>query len=366
MPLNWSQVSRQLAINARALRQPISATFELTSRCNLRCKMCYVSVPADRRDIKERELTAGQWISLAEQARNAGVLFLLLTGGEVFLRKDFKEIYEAVASMGFITQIYTNGTLITPEIARWLGKMPPLQVSITIYGSSRDTYERVCGVGSGYDNVINGIRLLRQEGINVELKTTAVKGNWKEFDEIGAIAREYEAIYGVVNYIAPRRSGCGSDPLGERLSPEETVEHDAIRVAYNKKYRKRPSQIANDEYDSSLVKKIEEPKREENDAFQCQVGKSGFWITWDGRMTPCGMLEEPCEYPLEQGIIHSFENIKDGCRKIPVCMECEKCSYKDECISCPARLKLETGAFDKPASYLCELAKLRKLEKSRK
>lgn len=360
MALNWREVSQQLVANARSMRTPISAAFELTSRCNLRCKMCYVSVPVGRRDIEVQELSAKDWITLAEQARDAGVLYITLTGGEVFIRKDFREIYEAISSMGFITQIYTNGTLITPDIAKWLGKIPPLLVSITIYGSSADTYEKVCGDKEGFNRVLKGIQLLRQEGINLELKTTAVKGNWKEFDAIGAIARENEAVYGVVNYISPRREGCGNDPLGERLTPQEIVEHDAIRVAYNKRNHSEPVHIVNDEYGESLIKSISEPEQNDNDAFLCQAGKSGLWMTWDGRMTPCGLMNEPSVYPMRQGFNVAWEELKEYCRKIPACLECHDCEYESECYYCPARLKLETGAYDKAAPYLCEIAKLRK------
>ena len=359
MALNWQMVSNQLIANARSLRRPISASFELTCRCNLRCKMCYLAEPADNKAIKEKELTTAQWIRLAEMARDAGVLFITLTGGEVFLRKDFREIYETMASMGFIIQIYTNATLITPEIAQWLGKTPPLQVSLTVYGASADTYEKVCGNRSGYERVINSIGLLSQQGINLELKTTAVKGNWREFNEIGALARENGAIFGIVNYISPRREGCSSDPLGQRLTPEEILEHDAMRMAYNKANAEITASIINDEYDGEIIPALEEANKDENSAFYCQAGKSGLWLAWDGRMTPCGLMSEPAVYPLEIGMEKAWEQLKEGCRQITVCKECKECDMKGECFYCPARLKLETGCYDRPAPYLCEIAKLR-------
>ena len=362
MPLNWLQLSNRLVHNARSMRRPISASFELTCRCNLKCKMCYVAEAADNKKARERELSAGQWIKLAEMAREAGVLYLTLTGGEVFLRKDFKEIYHALTSMGFLIQIYTNGTLITPEIAKWLGKTPPLLVSYTVYGDSPETYERICGVREGYERVRNSIKLLHDEGVNFEIKTTAVHGNWREFNEIATLAKEYGVIYGIVNYISPRREGCNTDPVGQRMTPEELVEHDALRIAYNKANYTHNVGVVNDEYDS-VVPELNGTEDDKNDAFYCQAGKSGFWLTWDGRMTPCGLMSEPVVYPLETGFEEAWEELKKAVGKIPPCWECKECDKKDDCFYCPARLKLETGQYDKPAPYLCEIARLRRAQR---
>lgn len=362
MALNWRQLSSRLVHNARSMRRPISASFELTSRCNLRCKMCYVAEAADNKKVRERELSAGQWIKLAEMAREAGVLYLTLTGGEVFLRKDIKEIYQAMTSMGFLIQIFTNGTLITPETAKWLAKTPPLLVSYTVYGASPETYERICGVREGYERVRNSIRLLREEGVNLEIKTTAVQGNWREFNEIAALAKEYGVIYGIVNYISPRREGCNSDPVGQRMTPEELIEHDALRIEYNKANHANNASVKNDEYDY-LIPELEETEDDENDAFYCQAAKSGFWMTWDGRMTPCGLMNEPAAYPLEAGFEEAWKGLKKACSEISPCRECQKCDMKADCYFCPARLKLETGQYDKSAPYLCEIARLRRAQR---
>jgi radical SAM protein with 4Fe4S-binding SPASM domain len=358
MSLKWRKISRQLTYNASVLRRPLTAGFELTSRCNLRCKMCYVSSPKENSEKKAKELTAEQWIKLAEMARDAGVLYVTLTGGEVLLRKDFREIYEAISSMGFVTQIYTNATLITPEIASWLKEMPPYRVSLTVYGASADTYEKVCGVRSGYKNVLRGIELLQQEGINYEIKTTAIKDNWREFEAIGDLARKYGVRFGVVNYISPRREGCYSSPEEVRLTPEEVVEYEAAITEYDNKYTDKT--IINEEYDESIIQMLEKPADYKENAFSCQAAKSSLWLTWDGRMTPCGLMSEPYALPLEIGFEKAWEELVKKCDEIPECKACSNCEIKNYCDRCPARRKLESGSYDKPASYLCETARRRK------
>ena len=114
---------------------PLNGTFELTGRCNLSCKMCLVRI--GQQQICEsgmRERTAGEWIDMAEQVRDAGTFSLLLTGGEVMLRPDFCEIYEAISKMGFILTVYTNATMVTDEIMGMFKKHPLIRLVLLCMG----------------------------------------------------------------------------------------------------------------------------------------------------------------------------------------------------------------------------------------
>ena len=98
-------------------RRPADGTFELTVRCNLHCKMClFRHDDSENQRIMEKELTAGQWIDMSEQAARAGTVSLLITGGEPMLRSDFSEIWKGIYQKGFLLTLYTNATLVTDEI----------------------------------------------------------------------------------------------------------------------------------------------------------------------------------------------------------------------------------------------------------
>ena len=114
-------------------RFPLNATFELTARCNLNCKMCLVRIDHKRMaELGGRERTTEEWINMAQQIQEAGTISLLLTGGEPMLRPDFAQIYSEIAKMGFIVTLYTNATLITPEILKVLRDYPPHRLGITV------------------------------------------------------------------------------------------------------------------------------------------------------------------------------------------------------------------------------------------
>jgi MoaA/NifB/PqqE/SkfB family radical SAM enzyme len=361
MGLTWGQLGDNLIEQAKEKRIPLIGQFELTARCNLQCKMCYVCQPANDKQVMARERTAKEWIKLAEEARDAGMLYLLLTGGEVFLRKDFREIYEAVSMMGFNIEIYTNATLITPEIAKWLGKIPPSRVGVTLYGASPETYESVCGHADGFEKAIRGIDLLLNEGITVFLKTTVTRRNAGDFDKLAEFAEKRGVEFGIVSYISPRREIGNTCPNEERLCPTELVAYEMhIDKYFNNKMKEKPSSGSLDDC-TKQEKMIDEfPEDTESQQiskpFQCAAGSSSFWLTWDGRMTPCGLMDELSTHPLEKGFVNAWRELEGNCDSLPQCAECKQCSYKKYCMSCPARLKNETGFFDRPPQYLCDLA----------
>jgi len=370
MSLDWKEFHRRITALSMEKGLPLSGSFELTARCNFKCKMCYVCGPANDKDMLKAELTAGQWIQLGRQARDAGLFYLILTGGEVFLREDFEKIYEALSEMGLNITIFTNGSLISPKRAKWLGRIPPHRVSVTVYGGSPETYERVTGSREGYFKTMGALESLRSEGINLEVKTTVVEGNYRDYKELYKIAHTYSNVLGVVNYISPRREGYGSDPLGNRLSPFDIVEYENRMSLYGQKTYPESSKLElkmnDDSMEQENVLSLKTQQMLEASAFRCQSGKTGFWLTWDGRMIPCGLLDTPSARPLETGFQKAWQLLKEGCGRVPKCSDCEACAVKEDCISCPGRLMSETGSFTRPAEYLCESARYRSLLRQEK
>lgn len=129
---------------------PLSGTFELTARCNLRCRMCYIHREENDGEIKTDEFSSEEWLNIAKEAQQCGMLFLLLTGGEPFIRPDFEEIYRRCRELGIIVSINTNGTMIGEKQVELLRKLPPQRVNITLYGASEATYEKLCRSGSAF------------------------------------------------------------------------------------------------------------------------------------------------------------------------------------------------------------------------
>lgn len=359
---------QKLAKKSSIQRIPLNGTFELTSRCNFNCKMCYVHNSIEDSCTAENELTTDQWLGLASDARDAGMLSLILTGGEIFLRQDFKILYENIAKMGFKVTIYSNGSLIDRKIAKWLGKTPPASMEITLYGASAATYDKVCGNAKAYYDTINAIDYLLAEGINIQLKTTVTQFNKDDYKALLEFAEKRGLHLDIVDYLFPARSTIHT--TGNcRLTPEELMDYYTMVFETNQEML----ELHRDELNSEQVAEQNNNHFEDlsdeytakiKSAFSCDAGSSKFWITWDGRMLPCGVLEDIFELPLKIGFLNAWKALYDRCGEIPECVECRNCDANEFCDVCPAKRKAETGYFDRPAGYLCELAKLSKQEYS--
>jgi MoaA/NifB/PqqE/SkfB family radical SAM enzyme len=188
-------------------RTPLSMSLEVTERCNLNCQHCYINLPANHTAARQRELSTAECKRLFDELAAAGTLWLLLTGGELMLRRDFEEIYLYARNAGFILTIYTNGTMITPRRADFLAQYPPYELEITVYGATAETYETVTRVPGSFAKCMEGLRLLHERGLPVKLKTVLLTLNSHELLAMKAIADGYGWEFRYDGMIHPRLNG---------------------------------------------------------------------------------------------------------------------------------------------------------------
>lgn len=186
-------VERQLLERARHTHTPINGSLELLPICNMNCDMCYVRLSREEVQALGGLHTADEWIAVGQQMKEAGVLFLLLTGGEPLLFPDFKRLYLELRSMGFIITINTNGTLVDEEWADFFGRNKPRRVNITLYGANEEEYSRLCHYPAGFEKTVRGIRLLRQAGVDVKISCSVTKVNQYSLKQIFALGDELDA-----------------------------------------------------------------------------------------------------------------------------------------------------------------------------
>ena len=346
-------LSRYLHNRGAMLGLPIGGNFELTARCNFNCPMCYVHLKQEDVEARGRELTAAQWIDLARQARDAGMVFVLLTGGEPFIREDFFEIYHAMKQMGLMISINSNGSMLHGETLRRLIEDPPFRMNISLYGGSNETYRRKCGQNA-YDRVVENIRALRQAGIDVRLNVSLTPYNHQDLELICRTAEELGVHMKATGYMYPSiRVNGGQYGCGDRLSPSEAADvdvrwdllrYDAETFAQRAKAMKELSLVEESECALDL-----------DEGVNCRAGSSAFWMTWDGRMLPCGMMPYPTVYPLETGFSAAWEELRKQTRQIRTSPECAACPKRKVCPSCAAVCITETGRFDGRPDYVCRM-----------
>ena len=186
---------------------PITGSFELTPLCNLNCKMCYVRMNRTEQEKISRLQTAEEWVALAEKLRDAGTLFLLLTGGEPLLYPAFRAVYLAVRKRGMIVTVNTNGTLLNEDWVAFFAKNPPRRVNVTLYGASGETYKSLCGDETGYAKAMRGIQLLQAHGVPVKVGVSVVRQNRHDLETLFQITKERNLELEPDTYMMSTESG---------------------------------------------------------------------------------------------------------------------------------------------------------------
>ncbi len=185
--VNGEEFAQRILSPEKYERIPLSGSIEVTSRCNLRCVHCYISCPMNDPSAISKELNLESLKNIIDQIVDEGCLWLLITGGEPFVRADFLDFYVYARKKGLFITLFTNGTLINNSIADKLAEFGPSLLEITLYGRTEKTFESVTRVPGSYRRCMQGIELLMARGINLGLKTMIITLNKHELWEMKKI-----------------------------------------------------------------------------------------------------------------------------------------------------------------------------------
>lgn len=352
------RLSRYLHAKGKQLGLPINGTFELTPRCNFNCKMCYVHLTDEEMKQRGKELTAAQWLQIGEEAKQAGVVFLLLTGGEPTLRPDFPEIYQGLKAKGFVVTVNSNGLLLDGAIRELFINDPPSRVNISLYGLSNETYERQCGLPV-YDRVVQNIQALRAAGIDVKVSMSVTPANKEDMQPVYDKAKELGVHFQSTPYMFPpirlHPELCGQN---YRVDPVEAGALMAEREAANstdEQLRRRYEALRSGHYFPTDTEDDDDCATAEGEGMRCRGGSTTFWIDWDGKMLPCGQMREPAEDVLTLGVAEAWRRTHENAAAIRLPAECTVCPIKELCHPCAAMCYCETGRFDGKPEYVCKM-----------
>ncbi|MFQ7157250.1 MAG: radical SAM/SPASM domain-containing protein [Merdimonas faecis] len=346
-------VERMLLDQAKRTRTPANGSIELLPLCNMNCDMCYVRLSKKEMEAKGRLRTADEWLEVGRQMKDAGVLFLLLTGGEPFLYPDFRRLYLELRKMGMIITINTNGTLIDEDLAEFFGKYKPRRVNITLYGADEDAYTNLCHYPGGYEKTLQGIRLLRENDVDVKVSSSLAQSNKSDLDRLLDIGETLGIPVWVDTYMMPAtRERDLPYNMQVRLEPEEAA-REGIRAM---KRVLGPELFP--QYVRQSVERADHPEPAEAKPghMSCMAGQCSFTINWQGEMRPCVILTEPAISVFEVGFEAAWKYIVEETHKILLNEKCSTCHMRHLCRTCAASALLETGSYDGVPDYMCRYA----------
>ncbi len=316
---------------------PYVISWNLTSRCNLRCKHCYIDASA----AMPGELTTAEALRVVNEIADVNQeVILILTGGEPLLRPDLDEVVTRGAVRGMTVVLGTNGTMLTVDRAHRLAECGLAGVGISLDSLVPSAHDGFRGVDGAWSETVKGIESAGQAGLDVQIQMTLTRENFSELTEVIEFSRRAQARVLTVFFLVC--TGRGQDLVD--LTPDEyeqaleqlvDVEQNGIMI----RPRCAPTfrrVLAQEKPDSLLLT---------SDTARCMAAKNYCRITPDGMVTPCPYM------PLVAGSVreNSFGTIwreapvLESLRNPVLQGRCGKCEYKELCGGCRARAYAEHG-----------------------
>ena len=349
--VNYGEFSAELHQSIHAQdRFPSNVSIEVTRRCPLTCAHCYNNLPMGDLEARNAEPTYAELCRMMDEMAAAGTLWVLFTGGEIFARKDFLDIYTYAKQKGFIITLFTNATLITPEIADYLAEWRPFAVEITLYGHTKETYEQLTGVAGSWEKCRRGVDLILERGLPLTLKTVVVTINKHELFDMQQYAKERGCDFRYDLLMSPRID-CSKSPLAVRLTPEEVVEVEMQDPRRATEWHQFAEKFGGPVHIGEKTQGI----------YTCGGGFNDFAIHADGGMGICVSSRQDT-YDLKKGNFREgWDDFLGEIRAKPITLltKCVACGIKGMCSMCPANGELENENPEKPVDYLCQVAHLR-------
>ena len=286
-----------------------------------------------------------------KQLREAGTLFLTLTGGEIFARPDASDILYLAREYGFDIRLITNGTMITKDKAKVLREINPLEVGVSVLGATAEVHDHLARMPGAFNRTITGIKNCIEEKVPVHIKCTLMNENWHQFKDVVALAKSLGIHFMIDPVVTPRDDG-DINNLKHRLKNEYIEE------------------FYFEQFELITEGMREEAVYEEKDkGLPCDAGTGFGSISAEGKVYPC------IQMPREVGNIKN-ERFKDIWEKSTFLHKlrnvakdefnnCSSCS--GGCNRCPGLAYLETGDPFGPSSIACTIGEMHlKYEAKRK
>ena len=314
---------------------PFNVIIELTYRCNLHCRHCYI--PEERRH--RPDLSTDEVKSALDQLAEMGTLYLTFTGGEILVRKDFFELAWHAKKKGFALKLFTNGTLIDETTADRIAELRPFTVDISLYGAKSETHDTVTNSQGSHERALSALKLLADRGIRVNAKTPLMGVNFSEYKQLFQQCREIGAGIKIDPTIAPMDDGCTA-PLSLRINEDQLFRvFSDPEVCPKGHLPAPPSQL-------------------------CEAGRNTMTIGPTGDVVPCLQL------PLVAGNIRT-QSLREIWENSPILQhlrglkqsdlhQCANCDLAKWCNRCPGLAYLEDGDYLGCSSRARQVASVRK------
>lgn len=331
-----SVLMAELAAKAQRLNVPLSVQLDITYRCNERCVHCYL----DHHD--HGEMTTSEIKSLLDELSDAGVFILTLSGGEIFLRKDFFEIVGYARRLMFCVKLKTNAVLIGKRQAARLRDLAIEAIQVSIYSHRPEVHDGITLVPGSLKRSLDAIRFLTSQGLKVTIANVLMKQNRSDYAGVQRLAEELGVEFTIDPTITPMMDGDRSTlSLGVDASRLSELFHDSSLVGNVDEFCAIPAEIGQDDLEAT----------------PCSAGHTACYVSPYGDVFPCVQFPLPTGNVRRQRFIdiwrHSAQMNEVRAIRLKDLTTCSSCSHVANCSRCPGLAYME-GNMLGPSSQDCE------------
>lgn len=291
---------------------PLCAVAELTYRCQAECIHCYI----DRTEIKlNEEMPFEKYSCFLDDFKSLGGLYLILTGGDPFLHKDFEKIFSYARKKRIAVSVMSSGISCDKELIKRLSDQGMMSFQASIHGHNGLTHDSFTKVKGSFEKTVRTLQLFKESGVYVQAAVSINRKNIGYFDDIINFLEKEKINYSFNFEMFPARNGDNS-PVELNISEDQLFE---------------------------CLLKTGDPGKprlsgKTNDDFPCNAARSVFSINPAGDVFPCIEIRE-CAGNIKNRTISDIWNNSDIFKKFRVLKigdlsDCPECQLKEFCDRC--------------------------------
>ena len=330
-----SVLLQEMSEKALKLNIPLSVQLDLTYRCNERCVHCYL----DHDD--HGEMTTAEIKHLLDEMAEAGVFILTLSGGEIFLRKDFFDLLEHARRLMFCVKLKTNAIMIREREAARLRDLNVESIQISIYSHRPEVHDAITLIPGSLKRSVDAILFLKSQGLKVIIANVLMIQNMQDYPGVRALAAELGVECTLDPTVTPMMDG-------NRSTLNLGVDQGVLRQVFR---------------DTELVGDVDEfcaipakPGESELDSTPCSAGHTACYVSPYGEVFPCVQFPLPTGNVRQQRFVdiwrHSDRMNEVRAIRLKDLTTCPSCTHVSNCTRCPGLAYLE-GNMRGPSSQDC-------------
>lgn len=312
---------RDLTSLARKKVIPISVLIEVCHSCNVNCIHCCLS------DHTKIGMVLEQYEQLFDQLVEAGTFFVILTGGEPFVRPDFIKIVTAARKRRLSVTIFTNGTLLTRETIMELKSLYVQEIHISIYSSDERIHDSITQSRGSFKKSIWAIKELVKSGITVRIKCPLTNISAQDINGIKNLASELGVDIQFTTVITAKDDG-------DKTVYSLRLTRDQLRLAL---------------LDPEISEHVNEPTRfqENTNYIPCDTVLNGGSVDPYGNVYVCNQWQIKGGNVLQSSFGEIWKNSsifqRMRAERLSDLNECKNCNLFQFCTRCPGLALLEDG-----------------------